>query len=50
MSPPKFMIDDHEERLALRRGVIARGGDEPFLKGSAGALAKALANLIGAKV
>lgn len=44
------LIENHAERLELRRGVIARGGDEVFLKGRAGALGEAFAGLIGAKV
>ncbi|MGN6515943.1 MAG: hypothetical protein ACTHLR_08900, partial [Rhizomicrobium sp.] len=27
------LIDNHAERVALRKGLIARGGDEVFLKG-----------------
>jgi hypothetical protein len=40
------LIDNHDERLALRRGVIARGGDEVFLKGRANVLGEKLAELI----
>lgn len=41
------LIDDHEARLELRRGVIARGGDEVFLKGRPGVLGEMLAGLAG---
>jgi predicted O-linked N-acetylglucosamine transferase (SPINDLY family) len=41
------LIDNHEERLALRRGVIARGGDRIFLEGRANALCESLAALSG---
>jgi hypothetical protein len=41
------LIDNHDERLALRREVIASGGDEVFLKGRANTLGERLAALIG---
>lgn len=41
------LIDNHQERLALRRGVIARGCDQVFLEGRANALGEALAALSG---
>jgi predicted O-linked N-acetylglucosamine transferase (SPINDLY family) len=41
------LIDNHEERLALRRGVIERGGDQVFLEGRASVLGEALAALPG---
>jgi predicted O-linked N-acetylglucosamine transferase (SPINDLY family) len=40
------LIDNHEERLALRRGVIERGGDRVFFEGRASALGEALAKLL----
>jgi hypothetical protein len=37
------LIDNPAERLELRRGMIARGGDQVFLEGRDGALGEALA-------
>ena len=42
------LIDNHEERIALRRGLIARGGDAVFLEGHAGVLGEKFAELIAA--
>lgn len=40
------LIDGHKERLALRRGVIARGGDRVFQEGRPNVLGDTLASTI----
>jgi glycosyltransferase involved in cell wall biosynthesis len=42
------LIDNHEERLALRRGLIARGCDAPLLEGRPQILGEKLAELAAA--
>jgi len=39
------LIDNHEERMDLRRGLIARGGDAPLLEGRPQILGEKLAEL-----
>ena len=39
------LIDNHAERLELRRGLIARGGDAVLLKGRPGILCEKLYEL-----
>jgi hypothetical protein len=42
------LIENHEERLSLRRDLIARGGDQTFLEGRPGVLAERFTELMRA--
>jgi hypothetical protein len=42
------LIDNHAERLELRRGLLARGGDAVLLEGRPGVLCEKLAGLVDA--